>query len=65
MTVPCLSDHDACTIYPVRRDSLRWCCKAREMYDLGSDHGDLSLERLQAACQTLAARGEGFEEVKA
>jgi len=50
---PCLSPHDACTIYPVRvgRPSERWCCLARERYDAGEIDG----ERLERACEMLLA----------
>jgi hypothetical protein len=58
MVVPCLSENDECTVYPVR-PGQRWCCRAREMHDQGA----LSDERLEEACSTLKARGEGFEEV--
>ena len=62
LSPPCLSDHDHCTVYRYS-PSHRWCCKAREMYDHGSDHGTASLERLREACLTLKARSEGFREV--
>lgn len=60
--VPCLSESDACTIYPVRPyPEESTCCRAKATYM----QGELSLEQLEAACQTLAAQAEGFEEVGA
>jgi hypothetical protein len=54
MVTPCLSVHDACTIYPLR-PGTRSCCRTRELYD----QGHATVEQ----CETLAVRREGFVEV--
>ena len=58
MVTPCLSTHDAYTVYPLR-PGKRSCCRTRELYD----QGHATLERLVQQCETLAARREGFVEV--
>ena len=51
MMPPCLSEHDACTYFKP--------CKAKRDYDQGSR----DIAWLEARCELLIVRAEGWQEV--